>query len=598
MEEHITIQRKGEGQDFYTQLQEKALAKIQELAGELWTDYNEHDPGVTVLDILNYALWETDYRLGFDLQDYLTAEGQGFSPGEHALFPPSEVFPVNPVTTTDYRKLFIAGIEGLSDIQVVVHRESGIYDFVLDAGPEADMKRKREILKEVYRLFHAHRNLCENVGEVSFLTYELLQLHAEIEIDETEDANRMMACLYFEVREFLGAGVRFCRVDELLAKGMPIDEILEGPIQQRMVIDEASMCTGRMVYDVLSLYQRLKAMPGIHQVISLGFMENGRMLKQFIHRKSPLQAYAVSPFSGTEGGVVLKKKGRPAAVEPKVVQKMITSMRAATYGTQNQTTDKAILDNCPEGTYRNIFTHCPVREDLPEIYGAVEQQSFKEYLDLFDGQFISVLSELKSLPFWMRPDETDLSDKKEAWMDVLDRLYGEDSNPPFLRKYETDEERRKRRINFLSCLPEWGRDRNRAFNLQDFSQENCSGLEKYIDCLLHLEKYEAEIFVVEHHLLKSRSKKEADDSPFRISVIWTAGERLNRYEAFRHDGGRLVLSRIPAPMPADFYWLEQEKVADFRTDFRLWKYAFSTSGDWKIEILTDKLKKWLVNDFD
>lgn len=36
MEEHVTIQRKGEGQDLYTQLQEKALAKVQELAGELW----------------------------------------------------------------------------------------------------------------------------------------------------------------------------------------------------------------------------------------------------------------------------------------------------------------------------------------------------------------------------------------------------------------------------------------------------------------------------------------------------------------------------------------------------------------------------------
>ena len=33
MEEHITIQRKGEGQDFYTQLQEKALAKIQSWQG-------------------------------------------------------------------------------------------------------------------------------------------------------------------------------------------------------------------------------------------------------------------------------------------------------------------------------------------------------------------------------------------------------------------------------------------------------------------------------------------------------------------------------------------------------------------------------------
>lgn len=65
MEEHITIQRKGEGQDFYTQLQEKALAKIQELAGELWTDYNEHDPGVTVLDILNYAFMGDRLSLGF-----------------------------------------------------------------------------------------------------------------------------------------------------------------------------------------------------------------------------------------------------------------------------------------------------------------------------------------------------------------------------------------------------------------------------------------------------------------------------------------------------------------------------------------------------
>lgn len=598
MEEHITIQRKREEQDLYTQLQEKALAKVQELAGELWTDYNEHDPGVTVLDVLNYALLETDYRLGFDLQDYLTAEGQCFSPGEHALFPPSEVFPVNPVTVTDYRKLFIAGIEGLSDVQVVVHHESGIYDFVLDVGPEVHVERKHEIMKEVYRLFHAHRNLCENVGEVSFLTYEPLQLYAEIEIDETEDASYMMARLYFEVREFFGGGVRFCRVDELLDKGMTIDEILEGPVQRRMVIDESSMCTGRIVYDILDLYQRIKAMPGIHRVTSLYFMEDGRMLKEFIHRKSPLQAYSVSPFSGAEEGVVLKKNGKCATVQPEVVQRVIASMRAATYGTQNQTMDKAILDDSPEGTYRNIFTHCSVRQDLPEIYGAVEQGSFKEYLALFDGQFISVLNELKSLPFWMRPDETYLNDKKEVWMDILDRLYGEDSNPPFLRKYETDEERRKRRINFLSFLPEWGRDRNRAFNLQKFSPENRSGLEKYIDCLLHLERYEAEIFVVEHPLLKSRLEKRADSSPFRISVVWTAGERWIRDEEFRHNCEQLVLSRIPAHIQVCIYWLEKEKAVDFRTDFRLWKYALSTSRDWKIEILTDKLKKWLTNDFN
>ena len=139
MEGHTTIIRKVEGQDKYSQLQEKALKDVQRLAGNVWTDYNVHDPGVTLLDALNYGLLETDYRLGFSIPDYLTREDSDFSPRRHALFSPSEIFPVNPVTETDYRKLFVSNVDDLSDVRVIVHPESGTYDFVLDVWADLSL---------------------------------------------------------------------------------------------------------------------------------------------------------------------------------------------------------------------------------------------------------------------------------------------------------------------------------------------------------------------------------------------------------------------------------------------------------------------------
>ncbi|MCD8184812.1 MAG: hypothetical protein LUE99_19040 [Bacteroides sp.] len=209
MEEHITIIRKTEGEDSYAQLQEKALKKVQRIAGKVWTDYNIHDPGVTLLDALNYTLLETDYRLGFSLPDYLTIYQHEFSARQHALYAPSEIFPVNPVTVTDYRKLFISNIDDLSDVRVIVHSENGTYDFVLDVWPDTSDTRKKQIIQEVYKLYHAHRNLCEDIGSVSFLEYDILRVCAEIEIDDAVDANYLTAQVFFEIQEFLRAGVRF-----------------------------------------------------------------------------------------------------------------------------------------------------------------------------------------------------------------------------------------------------------------------------------------------------------------------------------------------------------------------------------------------------
>jgi len=61
------------GLDFHF-LKKKGLEYIQQLAGENWTDFNEHDPGVTILEQLVYALTELGYRSSLDFKDLLASQ--------------------------------------------------------------------------------------------------------------------------------------------------------------------------------------------------------------------------------------------------------------------------------------------------------------------------------------------------------------------------------------------------------------------------------------------------------------------------------------------------------------------------------------------
>lgn len=600
MKPHISIPRKAEGSDLYEQLQEKALKDVQRLAGEVWTDYNLHDPGVTLLDALNYVLLESDYRLQFPLQDYLTLPGEAFSPSLHGLFSPSQVFPVNPVTETDYRTLFVSHIDDLSDVRVTVHPNSGRYDFVLDVWPDTPADRRRRIVWEVNRLFHAHRNLCENIGAVRFLEYDVLDLCAVIEIDETVHPDRLLARVFLEVQEFLRAGVRFRRVDELLAAGHAPDEILEGPEQGRMVVDEDSLCTDWDEYDLSRLYRKLCSLPGVCRVASLSFKEGDRTWRSTLRRKSALRGYALSAADSATHDVLLTRQGKAVPVVPAEVARRLCSLRTALYGAQNRTPDKEVLDAAPAGTYRNLFTHSPVGNDLPDCYKEHLQGRFADYLGLFDRLTVRSLNELRRLPAWMATGSYGLSEKKEQWMDVLDDVYGEDSNPAFLRKYESDLERRARRLDFLRNLPVWGRDRGRGMNLQDALGRDEAGVVAYLRRLIGFEKYGMEMFPVEHSLLgyKDGAFTVADGEAFSVTVVFTASRRWLHDDEFRHGCECLLETRMPAHIRLRVRWQERELARTFRSRWLFWKYSLSTVRKRGLEKLCEMLKNTLSDDND
>ena len=95
----------------YDFLRSEGLKHIENLASDLWTDYNEHDPGISILEALCYAITELGYRTGFEMKDLLTKETGGIV-DKQLFFTAKQILTNNPLTINDYRKLLV-DIEGI-----------------------------------------------------------------------------------------------------------------------------------------------------------------------------------------------------------------------------------------------------------------------------------------------------------------------------------------------------------------------------------------------------------------------------------------------------------------------------------------------------
>lgn len=98
-------------QDFQYLLDE-GFKYIEQFGSKFWTDYNPHDPGITILDVLCYAITELGYRADFDIKDLLTNKDGTIE--NNTFFSAATIFTNAPLTVIDYRKLLI-DIKGVSN---------------------------------------------------------------------------------------------------------------------------------------------------------------------------------------------------------------------------------------------------------------------------------------------------------------------------------------------------------------------------------------------------------------------------------------------------------------------------------------------------
>src|SRR5262245_45009950 len=171
----------------YAFLVQEGLRHLERMAGQLWTDLNVHDPGITILEQVCYAITDLGYRIAYDLPDLLASAGVAPAP---SLFSPAQILPSHPVTLTDLRKL-VLDVDGVKNAWIEPVTDPAPY-LSLDSADGTgalclhdDERRPSPVaLKGLYRVLvenaalpgitgtvvhsnvtsrlHAHRALCED----------------------------------------------------------------------------------------------------------------------------------------------------------------------------------------------------------------------------------------------------------------------------------------------------------------------------------------------------------------------------------------------------------------------------------------------------
>lgn len=105
----------------YAFLRSAGLRSIERLANAVWTDYNVHDPGVTLLELMAYAITDLGMRAAYPVRDLLTQirDGAAVSAGDFHLA--HQVLVCNPVSFDDLRKLLI-DIPGVRNAWIERHK--------------------------------------------------------------------------------------------------------------------------------------------------------------------------------------------------------------------------------------------------------------------------------------------------------------------------------------------------------------------------------------------------------------------------------------------------------------------------------------------
>ncbi len=243
----------------FAELRREAIDHAQHASGELWTDYNLHDPGVTLLEQTCFALSQTAYQADFPVRDLLTDQNGAFAAGvEHPQYNPRKVLRSAPVTLQDLNA-YLSDLPGVARAWVDPAREPGLYDaVVVPAEDQIGAKRLETIVREGFARI---RPLCTGLGRVVIAKQQRVILKGEVEISDTVLPERVAAELYHAVSVIL-RGLPYTRTTVI---GATRDDVYDDPI----ALWRRSGARRTRSPDLHAHLKTLRDIPGIRNITEL-----------------------------------------------------------------------------------------------------------------------------------------------------------------------------------------------------------------------------------------------------------------------------------------------------------------------------------------
>lgn len=380
----------------YSLLRQEGIRQLERLAKQLWTDFNTHDPGITLLEQICYALTDLAYRINYSVPDLLSSQGVDTYA---SLYTPAQILPSYPVTLNDLRKLVI-DVNGVKnawldkaqaiplyfdactntlciqkqaitaepiDLQGLYQVGFEIFEWLTVAGAA---EYQETILWHVAHRLRVHRGLGEDFATIQPLDPQDIQVQAWIEIDAVEEANSMLLAIYKKIADYISPPIRFSSLREQRQAGKSVDEIFDGPLLthgfiETEVLEQAQRRTTLRTSDLIHAIMDVPGVKAVtHIYISASESEGGPWSLDLDPNKAPRL--------DVHGSNICLERNRLA------VSTNVAGVRQAYYQRLRQSDvapgpaawDWPVpAEPVPAGRDRNVKNYYSIQHQLPATYG-------------------------------------------------------------------------------------------------------------------------------------------------------------------------------------------------------------------------------------
>jgi hypothetical protein len=470
-EENKFISRTNSGFPEYLdweKLRATGIDYLGRLSGKVWTDHNVHDPGITILEILCYAILDLGYRTNLPVEDILARHPDEKSK-DNNFFTAADILACNPVTITDLRKMLvdIPGVknawvedtfydcidqknnQGIKDLSCA-ECYNGLYRVYIETEQEFDrndpsqISQENELIDLIRKNLMAHRNLCEDFVDIFLLCKKKIGLCADIELENDADVELVYTKIVESLRDFFSPAPKFYTLKQLLEeKNRPVEDIFAGRpynvAQSHGFIDreEFEALTLRKEIHLSDVYHVIFDVEGVRDVKNLGWRKNcgSAAITPDTSWIWKIPENHVPDFSPGCSVMKFSRRGIPVAIDTEKFSSLF-EIDFRHSGKVLYNAPSPYLDiEIPGGVYRSdLGEYQSVQNEFPRVYGIQEgglppdvsserrakAYQLKGYLLFFDQLLANYAAQLKNIRLlFTLPAAQDEKDRHSYFLNQL-----------------------------------------------------------------------------------------------------------------------------------------------------------------------------------
>ena len=261
----------------FESLRSHGIELIQKMAGDIWTDFNLHDPGVTILEQLCYAITDLAYQTDFDITDLLSDKNGNIDYKSNSFFLKQDILTSNPVTINDYRKAIIDEVSEINNVWftpvtsiVNANAMQGLYKVMVQVKIDfakawlAGTQTEGFIKESISAAYNSKRNLCEDIfDEIIILKPVEIAIQADIQIEPGQMPENVLARIYIALRNAINRPVKYFTELEMQNRGYTADQMFCGPLLKNGLIPDSELKDKQQNIEAVNIIQSLSNIEGI-----------------------------------------------------------------------------------------------------------------------------------------------------------------------------------------------------------------------------------------------------------------------------------------------------------------------------------------------